>query len=201
MNFSECITSDRLLGEVYEINLYSIWLLQAQKSGTPDGRTNLLPRNKRFGNYKAQYFAIFDFTQGYYQCPISDDSRAFTAFITIFGLYQWCRVPMGLKSAGSYFQHVMSSLVLSGLMYVMLELYIDDCIIFAKDEDELCERVDKFLSRVVEKNITVNPDKTRIGLPQIEYVGHVLDVYGMHFTQDKLDGVKNFPLPRTPKEL
>jgi transposase InsO family protein len=108
---------------------------------------------------------------------------------------------MGLKSAGSYFQHVMSSLVLSGLMYVMLELYIDDCIIFAKDEDELCERVDKFLSRVVEKNITVNPDKTRIGLQQIEYVGHVLDAYGMHFTQDKLDGVKNFPLPRTPKEL
>ena len=54
---------------------------------------------------------------------------------------------------------------------------------------------------MVEKNITVNPDKTRIGLPQIEYVGHVLDAYGLHFTQDKLDGVTNFPLPRTPKEL
>jgi hypothetical protein len=102
---------------------------------------------QRFGNYKAQYFAIFDFTQGYFQCPISDDSRAFTAFITIFGLYQWCRVPMGLKSAGSYFQHVMSSLVLTGLMYVMLELYINDCIIFASSEDELCDRVKKILSR------------------------------------------------------
>jgi hypothetical protein len=156
---------------------------------------------QRFGAYQAKFFAIFDFTQGYFQCPMSDDSRPYTAFRTQFGLYEWNRVPMGLKSAGSYFQHVMSSSVLGGMIYTMLELYIDDCIIFASSEDELVDRVDKFLTRVIEHNITVNPDKTRMGLEQIEYVGHVLDAYGMHFTQDKLDGVKNFPLPRTPKEL
>ena len=129
------------------------------------------------------------------------NSRAYTAFRTQFGLYEWNRVPMGLKSAGSYFQHVMSSHALGCMIYAMLELYIDDCIIFASSEDELVDRVDKFLTRVIEHNITVNPDKTRMGLEQNEYVGHVLDAYGMHFTQDKLDGVKNFPLPRTPKEL
>jgi len=147
---------------------------------------------QRFGAYQAKFFAIFDFTQGYFQCPISDESRVHTAFRTQFGLYEWNRVPMGLKSAGSYFQHVMSSQVLGGLIYTMLELYIDDCIIFAATEDELVYRVDTFLRRVIKLNITVNPDKTRMGLEQIEYVGHVLDAYGMHFTQDKLDGVKNF---------
>jgi hypothetical protein len=119
---------------------------------------------QRFGAYQAKFFAIFDFTQGYFQCPMSDDSRPYTAFRTQFGLYEWNRVSMGLKSAGSYFQHVMSSSVLGGMIYTMLELYIDDCIIFASSEDELVDRVDKFLTRVIEHNITVNPDKTRMGL-------------------------------------
>jgi len=68
---------------------------------------------QRFGAYQAKFFAIFDFTQGYFQCPISEESKVHTAFRTQFGLYEWNRVPMGLKSAGSYFQHVMASEVLA----------------------------------------------------------------------------------------
>ena len=49
--------------------------------------------------------------------------------------------------------------------------------------------------------ITVNPDKCKFGLEAIEYVGHVIDGDGIHFTRDKLDSVTNFPLPKTKGEL
>ena len=47
----------------------------------------------------------------------------------------------------------------------------------------------------------MNPDKCKFGLEAIEYVGHVINKDGIHFTRDKLDSVTNFPLPKTKGDL
>lgn len=78
----------------------------------------------RLGNAKASYYSIFDMTSGYHQAPLSESSIAFTAFVTFMGVYEWLRVPMGLKGAPSYFQQMMASVVLAGLLYFICELYI-----------------------------------------------------------------------------
>ena len=40
---------------------------------------------------KPKYFAVsaMDLTKGYYQAPLTESSRHFTAFITLMGLYEW----------------------------------------------------------------------------------------------------------------
>ncbi len=53
-------------------------------------------------------YGKMDMTSGFFQTAIAERSRPFTAFITSSGLYQWCRLPMGLKGAASYFQHPIS---------------------------------------------------------------------------------------------
>jgi hypothetical protein len=78
---------------------------------------------RRIGEQRPKYFAVMDCTSGYYQAPLSPSSRIFTAFITIFGVFEWLRVPMGLKGAPSYFQRVMASIVLVGLIHVICELF------------------------------------------------------------------------------
>ena len=70
---------------------------------------------RRLGNRKAKVFCKLDLTAGYHQAPLEEASRKYTAFRTARGLYSWNRVPMGLKGAPSYFQHVMQSEVLQGL--------------------------------------------------------------------------------------
>jgi hypothetical protein len=75
-------------------------------------------------------------TSGYHQAPIAAESRIFTAFITFMGVFQWIRVPMEPKSAGSYFQRVMQTVVLIGLIYFICELYLDDILVFGKDDNE-----------------------------------------------------------------
>ena len=89
------------------------------------------------------------------------------------------RVPMGLKGAPSYFQRVMATVVLAGLMYTACELYIDDILVFGKDEDEFVENLDKVLTALAKRNMTVNPKKCRFGLTEIEYVGHVINAKGI----------------------
>ena len=48
----------------------------------------------RLGEKKANYFAVIDLTQGYWQIPIHEDSQHLTAFRTAEGLYEWTRLGM-----------------------------------------------------------------------------------------------------------
>ena len=88
---------------------------------------------QRLGAKRAKYYAKLDLTSGYHQAPLHKDSRGYTAFVTFMGIYEWCRVPMGLKGAPSYFQGVLASIVLVGLLYFICELYIDDIIVYGRD--------------------------------------------------------------------
>ena len=80
------------------------------------------------------FFAVMDFTSGFHQTTLDASCRAFTAFWTAEGVYQWIRVPMGLKDPPKYFQQVMQQ-VLGAELHKSCELYLDDCIIFGKTEE------------------------------------------------------------------
>ena len=86
---------------------------------------------QRLGSHRPKLFAVMDCTSGYHQAPLSANSQVFTAFITFMGIFEWLRVPMGLKGAASYFQKVLSTIVLIGLLYYVCELYIDDIVVHA----------------------------------------------------------------------
>ena len=155
----------------------------------------------RVGESRPEFFAVFDLTSGYYQAPIDEESRSHTAFVTRHGIYRWLRLPMGLTSAGSYFQHSLSTQVLNGLLHHGCELFLDDCMIHATTEDEYIDRLRTVFVRFRDSNITLNPSKCKLGLSQVEYVGHTINKDGLHFTRDKLDSVLNFPLPQTKRHI
>ena len=79
------------------------------------------------GTKKPTIFGVMDLTQGYHQAPLTFATRAFTAFITFCGVYLFTRLPFGLKQAPSYFQEMMATIVLTGLIYHICEMYIALC--------------------------------------------------------------------------
>ena len=119
--------------------------------------------------------------------------------MTFWGFHEWLRLPMGLKGAESFFQRVMSTIILAGLVMVILELYLDDVIVHARTEEEFIERLEIVFQRFQKHSITLNPDKCSFGMHEVVYVGHTLNEQGIHFTRSKLDSVKNFPRPTTEK--
>jgi hypothetical protein len=155
----------------------------------------------RIGATRPKYFIVMDLTSGYHQAPVSRESRELTAFITQFGVYEWLRLPMGLKGAPSYFQRQMQDTVLHNLCMNICEVYLDDCIIFAESEDELIERLETVLERFEKFNITVNPKKCVFGLEEVVCVGHTINEKGHSFTQERLDGIMDIPKPETQKAL
>ena len=64
---------------------------------------NINPMLDRIGDKKPKLFIVLDLTSGYFQTEIDEESREYTAFMTNWGLYEWCRLPMGLSGAPSFF--------------------------------------------------------------------------------------------------
>ena len=123
----------------------------------------------QLGGQKSSIFGIVDLTQGYHQAPVSLATRVFTAFIAFCGIFHYLRLPFGPKRAPSYFQEVMAAIVLCGLIYFMCEIYLDDCIIHAADNETFISRLEQVLSRFDRHNIVLKPSKCKFGLPQVEF--------------------------------
>ena len=95
---------------------------------------------RRIGSQKPKIFGIMDLTQGYHQAPLTFARRAYTAFITFSGVYQFTRLLFGPKRVPSYFQEIMATVVLAGLIYMICEMYIDDCTVFGDTNIEFVSR-------------------------------------------------------------
>ena len=52
---------------------------------------------------KAKYLSHFDLVKGYWQVPISENTREKSAFVTPFGLYEFLVMPFGLVNAPAMF--------------------------------------------------------------------------------------------------
>ena len=97
---------------------------------------NIAEMFRRMGSQKPKIFGIMDLTQGYHQAPLTLATRAYTSFITLSRVYQFTRLPFGPKRAPSYFQEIMATVVLTGLIYMICEMYIDDCTVFGDTNTE-----------------------------------------------------------------
>lgn len=76
-------------------------------------------------------FSTIDLIKAYYQIPVSPQDRPKTAVITPFGLYEFNRMPFGLRNAAQTFQRFIDH-VLQGLDFVYA--YIDDILIASTSE-------------------------------------------------------------------
>ncbi len=71
-------------------------------------------------------FSKLDLKKGYYQVKVADGDVCKTTVITPFGLWEFLRMPFGLRNAGQTFQRLMDQ-VLAGLDFVFV--YLDDILI------------------------------------------------------------------------
>ena len=131
-------------------------------------------------------FSKFDLTKGYWQVELDRNSRVYTAFMTSEGVYQWVRLPMGLRGAPSHFQHLMRTQILKGIWKRGLHAYMDDILLGTRTEAEMLQRLEELFRTLEKFNVTLNPDKTQIGLKEVEFIGHTISKDGITFSREKI---------------
>ena len=156
---------------------------------------------QEIGKHRPKYLGVLDMVDGYFQMSVHVDSQIYTAFIAKGKLYEWKRVPQGLKSASAHFQRAMETEVLKGLVGEILQVFLDDICIFAKTEQEFIENCRIAFERFRTYNIKLSPKKVRLGSNEEVLLGHTINENGWSFHRDKLLGVNDFVRPTNAKKL
>ena len=143
-------------------------------------------------------FTTLNLRSGYYHIKLGKDSRAKMAFVTPFGKYEFNMVPFSLPQAPAYFKALINK-VLKGL-HKFDVTYLDDIIIFSKDEEHL-EHLRIIFQRLKEASLKLKRSKCDFMKTQIEYLGHLISSSGIQLLLEKLGSIKNMPAPRSPKEV
>ena len=87
-----------------------------------------------------------------------------TALITPFGLFEFLRMPFGLKNSAQAFQRLMDSIF--GLVPFVL-VYLDDLLIASTTQEEHYEHLKAVFTLLRDNGLFVNKDKCLLGLSLI----------------------------------
>ena len=143
-------------------------------------------------------FSTVDLKSAFHHVPIAPEDVYKTTIRTPVGAYAFTRTPFGLSTSAQVFQRLID-IVIRGLPFVYA--YVDDILIFGKDEKEHLEHLSILFQRLNNFGLTINLKKCRFGKNEIRFLGHVITPQGISPATGRMEAVRNFSLPKTVKAL
>jgi hypothetical protein len=132
-----------------------------------------------------RFFSTLDCLKGYHQLELDESDRWKSAFITYRGLYQFKRLPFGLKNAPAIYQRFMDQL-LGSLHWTAVLVYINDVIVYSQSWPEHMNHLRQLLEAAAKCRLTgtFSLPKCRFGFAELTMLGLGLSRYGLHNIED-----------------
>ena len=146
------------------------------------------------------WFSVLDLQSGYWQQEVEDADQEKTAFSTHAGLWEFRRLPFGLKGAPASFQRLMMA-VLAGLTWKECLVYLDDVVAFGRSFEEALSSLDHVLTAVSEANLKLNLKKCKLFKRQVKFLGHIVTCEGIAPDPDKVSSVREYGKPQNVHDL
>jgi hypothetical protein len=108
--------------------------------------------------------------------------------------------PFGHVNSGKNFNDVMER-ILHGVNRDLCENFYDDIYIFTDDLETHAEVLEEVLSKILDSGMTVNYKKVSIADTEIEALGHFISKGLIKPDDSKIESVKQFPIPKTKKDI
>ena len=146
----------------------------------------------------AKFFSKVDFSQFYHQLPLQESDRPKTAFFADGQLWQYTRLPFGLRNAVAVCSRVMHA-IFERVPNVLI--YIDDLLIFAPDKETHDQTLRKVLTLIRDHGLGLNKKKCSFHLSSVDFLGFHVEDGTVKPAADRLESLINFPLPGDLKSL
>ncbi|XP_072574387.1 retrovirus-related Pol polyprotein from transposon 412 isoform X2 [Paramormyrops kingsleyae] len=134
-------------------------------------------------------FSTMDLTSGFYNMPLHEEDKKYSAFTTPMGLYEYNRLPQGLcNSPGSFMRMMMS--IFGDQNYLSLLCYLDDLLVFAPDEESALLRLKMVFERLRSHNLKLAPKKCFFLRRSVRFLGHIVGENGVSTDHSKVESIK-----------
>ncbi|ETI29667.1 hypothetical protein F443_23220 [Phytophthora nicotianae P1569] len=152
-------------------------------------------------------------------------ARMVSAFITPFGLFEWLRMPFGLKNAPQIYQRLLDNALYgyhripegsdqsgavdvfqagepdSGSPVLSRRSYIDDVLVTAESWESLCDKVDRLLNACDRWNLSISVVKSSWGCRNVDYLGHRVPADDLEAHPKNLETLTSLPFPGTLRAM
>uniref|UniRef100_A0AAV1VFN9 Reverse transcriptase n=1 Tax=Peronospora matthiolae TaxID=2874970 RepID=A0AAV1VFN9_9STRA len=158
---------------------------------------------------------------------MTERSKLISAFVTPFGLFEWLRMPFGLKNAPQIYQRLVDN-----ALYRYLKIgqrsasdgpidvfkdgepetdrrpsilgrrsYIDDILIPATSWGSLYTKVERLLEACDKWNLSISLTKSFWGCRKVDYLGPRVSMDGLEAQPKNLESLVNIPFPSTLRAM
>ncbi|GJV96834.1 putative reverse transcriptase domain-containing protein [Tanacetum coccineum] len=145
-------------------------------------------------------YSKIDLRSGYRQLRVREKDVPKTAFRTRYGHYEFQVMPFGLTNAPAIFMDLMNR-VCKPYLDKFVIVFIDDILIYSKDEKEHKEHLKTILELLKKEELYAKFSKCEFWIPKVQFLGHVIDSRGIHVDPAKIESIKDWASPKTPTEI
>ncbi|TNN06101.1 Retrovirus-related Pol polyprotein, partial [Schistosoma japonicum] len=158
------------------------------------------PHIKDFTNglQDMKVFTKIDLVRAYHNIPVAEEDIPKTAITRPFGLFEFVRMPFGLRNAAQTFQRFMDNL-LRGMPFA--QGYIDDLLIASPNLKSHEQHVRAVLGRLNQNGINIHQSKCVFGEETLEILGHTISPEGITPIKHEVDTIKQYPIPSSLIQL
>lgn len=143
-------------------------------------------------------FSRLDLIKGFWQVPMAEEDVQKTAITTPLGLFEFLRMPFGLKNSPNTFQRTVDN-IFRDVQDTFV--YVDDVLVASTDMQSHLATLNTVFEKLRENGLGITSRKCEFFQSTIKFLGYNLSKDGATPPPEKVEALLKVPIPASPKQM